>query len=230
MENYRYGDILRKITHYGLLSPLDVLLVGGTGTGKSTTINAIFGSSVAKVGEGVDPETQMVSSYRLHKYFCIHDSAGLGDGLAADATHAENIAAALRESCWDSQSMGSNGRIDLVLVLLDGGSRDLGTALQMLEKVVLKGIAPDRVVVAINLADMAMKGRHWNSHTCRPEPELLAFLEAQAHSVQRRIRESAGLEISKPVFYSARHRYNLAGLVDHLVDHIPTKRRKLLTR
>jgi predicted GTPase len=65
--------------------------VGATGTGKSSTLNALFNSTVAKVGHGVDPETQIISAYSLHDYLRFHDSAGLGDGKDNDLTHSKNI-------------------------------------------------------------------------------------------------------------------------------------------
>ena len=81
------------------------------------------------------------------------------------------------------------------------------------------------MVVVINQADMAMKGRAWNDNIHRPEPELIAFLEEKAVSVQKRIKESTGLSISKPVYYSALHQYNIDKVIDHIIDHVPTQRR-----
>lgn len=55
LKNYRFDDLCQKIHDAGLLWPLDVLLVGATGAGKSSTLNAVFGMEVAKVGDGVEP-------------------------------------------------------------------------------------------------------------------------------------------------------------------------------
>lgn len=211
------------LTERALLQPLDVLLVGATGVGKSSTLNAIFGCAVAKVGDGVDPQTQDISAYAVNDYLRTHDSAGLGDGVEEDAIHADAIREILRRRCM--KPYGAFGYIDLVLVILDGGSRDLGTAFGLLESVVLQNISPDRVVVAINQADMAMKGRHWNASHSYPEAPLADFLAQQAASVQRRIKESTGLRIQEPVCYSAYHGWNIDRLVDHIVDHIPHMRR-----
>ena len=103
-------------------------------------------------------------------------------------------------------------------------SRDLGTAFRLLESVVLKAIEPQRVIVAINQADLAMKGHHWNAHLSHPEPTLRDFLEEQAHSIQRRIRELTGLSINRPVYYSAKFGYNVTAMFDHIIRHLPSSR------
>jgi hypothetical protein len=224
MQTYRLQDIQSHIDTHGLLVPLDVLLVGGTGTGKSSTLNALFNTTVAKVGEGVDPETQEVSEYALHNYLRFHDSAGLGDGKENDLKHAKNITWELQRTCNTDYHF-----IDLAMVILDGGSRDLGTAFQLLESVVLKAIEPQRVIVVINQADMAMKGKHWNHQKNMPEPELTVFLEEKALSVKRRINESTHLTINKPVYYSAKHSYNIHALADHIIGHFPKQRRRVNT-
>lgn len=220
MKHYRFQDIQSHIDRHSLLIPLDVLLVGGTGTGKSSTLNALFTSTVAKVGDGVDPETQQVSSHSLHDYLRFHDSAGLGDGKENDLKHAKNITWELQRTCNTDYHF-----MDLAMVILDGGSRDLGTAFQLLESVVLKSIEPKRVIVAINQADMAMKGRHWNYQIHKPEPTLIEFLDEKAISVKHRINESTGLSINKPIYYSAKFGYNINILADHIIHHFPTSRR-----
>lgn len=218
-----------EIQARGLLYPLDVLLVGATGSGKSSTINALNkGSMLAKVGYGVAPETQIISEYRLHEYLRIHDSAGLGDGKEADLRHACDITQTLTKLCTiNNQASHSYALIDMALVILDGGLRDLGTAFQLLQTVVLKDIEPERVVVVINQADQAMKGRHWNYALNYPDATLADFLEEKAISVQRRIKEATGLSISKPICYSAEYGYNVDAVLEHLINHLPQSRRSI---
>ena len=225
INNYRQQDIEDVIKNRGLLYPIDVLVVGATGTGKSSTINALMNSNVAKVGQGVDPETQIISSHSLHKYLRFHDSAGLGDGLAADKRHSKAIIEKLCQPCTVNGQQ--YGFIDLVLVILDGGSRDLGTAMQLLEHVIMKNISADRVVVAINQADVAMKGRHWQQQLKQPDPLLAQFLAQKASSVQQRLCDSAGKTIGLPICYSAYHGYHLEPLMDALVNQFPHQRRAL---
>ena len=54
-------DILLKNIEQLKQQKLNILFVGATGVGKSSTINAIFNTEVAKVGYSVDPETATVN-------------------------------------------------------------------------------------------------------------------------------------------------------------------------
>ena len=82
----------------------------------------------------------------------------MGDGKQQDRLHGASIRTLLKQTCTISGT--PHMLIDLALVIIDASSRDLGTARTLINDVVLPHISPDRVIVAINQADFAMKGRH----------------------------------------------------------------------
>lgn len=209
---------------------VNILITGATGCGKSSTINALFNTEVAKVGVGTDPETMDITKYEL-KNLILWDSPGLGDGKTADERHAKNIIKKLNEVDKDGNLL-----IDLVLVILDGSTRDLGTSYELINQVIVPNLGKDkenRILVAINQADAAMKGKHWNSATSQPDSELVKFLNDKAASVQKRIKEATGITIN-PIYYSAGFKeagmpqerpYNLIKLFDYIIRFTPKKKR-----
>ena len=110
---------------------INLMITGATGCGKSSTINALFDMEVAKVGVGVDPETMEITKYELDNLI-LWDSPGLGDGKEADNRHAKNIIKKLNEL-----DENNNLLIDLVLVILDGSTRDLGTSYELINNVII---------------------------------------------------------------------------------------------
>ncbi|MBQ0217300.1 50S ribosome-binding GTPase [Alcaligenes faecalis] len=133
-----------------------ILLVGATGAGKSSTINALFNTQHAKIGTGTDPETQEVTQYDLDG-ITLWDSPGLGESPEADKQHLAKLCAKLKET--DEQD---NLLIDLVLLIVDGSNKDMSSTFTLLEEVIIPGLdkETDRLLVAINQADLAMKGKH----------------------------------------------------------------------
>ncbi|MDE7176339.1 MAG: 50S ribosome-binding GTPase [Lachnospiraceae bacterium] len=221
---YRKQDIEEKLKKAKL--PLITLMVTGvTGAGKSTTLNAIFHRKVTEIGSGVNPETLRLSEYRLNDVVRVWDTPGLGDGVINDQRHKKKIVYLLNSKYSDKGH--TYGLVDMVLVLIEGSNRDMGTTYTLLNEVIAPNIQGKRILVAINQADVAMKGRHWNNQTKLPDATLIAFLEEQASSIQRRVKEATGIIIPKPVYYSAEYGYNLKVLFDFIVDHIPDKRRRM---
>lgn len=208
---------------------INLLITGATGCGKSSTINALFNTEKAKVGVGVDPETMDIQKYELDNMI-LWDSPGLGDGKEADNRHSKNIISKLMEKDSDG-----NALIDLVLVILDGGSRDLGTSYELINQVIIPNLGPEkskRILVAINQADMAMKGRYWDKEKNCPEPKLTEFLEQKVESVRKRIKEGTGVDVT-PIYYSAGFKdegeeqrpYNLAKLLYYIMQRTPKEKR-----
>lgn len=209
---------------------VNIMITGATGSGKSSTINAMFDTEVAKVGVGVDPETMEIEKYELDN-LVLWDTPGLGDGKESDNRHAKNIIDKLNAVDADG-----NALIDLVLVILDGGSRDLGTSYELINNVIIPNLGKDkanRILVAINQADMAMKGRNWNFDKNEPNDTLKDFLEDKVVSVKNRVYEATGVRI-EPIYYSAGYKeegglqnrpYNLSKLLYYIVKATPSEKR-----
>lgn len=222
------NEMLKNIL-YLQSQKINIMITGATGCGKSSTINALFDADVAKVGIGVDPETMDIQQYTL-KNLILWDSPGLGDGKEADTRHAKNIIRKLSEV-----DENGNALIDLVLVILDGSSRDLGTSYELINNVIIPNIGEntDRILVAINQADVAMKGKHWNHEKNQPDFTLKTFLDDKVESVRRRIHEATGVDI-EPIYYSAGYKesetekqnpYNLSKLLYYIIQHTPKEKR-----
>lgn len=221
--------VLKKLTKLRE-KEINIMITGATGCGKSSTINALFETEKAKVGVGVDPETMDIQKYELDKLI-LWDTPGLGDGKEKDVIHAKNIISKLHEKDKDG-----NALIDLVLVILDGGSRDLGTSYELINSVIIPSLGEDRkdrILVAINQADMAMKGKYWNAELNRPEEKLKNFLDEKVESVKKRIKEGSGVDVD-PIYYCAGYKeegeeqcqpYNLTKLLYYIIKNTPKEKR-----
>ena len=224
LADYRRADIDRKVHSMGAY-PLDVMLIGVTGTSKSTTINSIFQRRVARVGESYNPETMSISDHRLNEVLRLWDTPGVGDGIENDKQHSRNII----DKLYETFSMNGTryGLIDLVLVIVDGSNRDMGTTYNLLTGVLAPNIDSNRILAAINQADLAMSGKHWDNFYNAPDYTLSAFLNDKADSIQRRVREAAGITIIRPVCYSAEKWWNIPKLLDLIIDNIPANLRRI---
>lgn len=213
---------------------VNIMLTGATGSGKSSTINALFNMEVAKVGVGVDPETDCIAKYELDN-LTIWDTPGLGDGVENDERITRDIIRKLNELGEEL-----NPLIDMVVVILDASSKDLGTSYDLINKVLIPCLgeeaAKTRILIALNQSDIAMKGNHWDSEKNEPDKVLKDFLKKKADSVQKRIKEGTGLDI-KPICYCAGYKeeggeqrkpYNLTKLLYYIVKSIPKDKRLAL--
>lgn len=186
---------------------------------------------VAKVGTKADPETKDIEKYRIGN-LVLWDTPGLGDGTEIDEHHKKLITELLREKDDDQ-----NALIDLVLVILDGSTKDLGTSYKILNEVIIPELNGDtgRILIALNQADIAMKtGRHWDYEKNEPDETLVGFLNEKVESIKTRIKEDSCIDVA-PVYYCAGyvekesgdvvHPYNLSKLLYYIMNSLPNEKR-----
>ena len=176
-----------------------ILLVGNTGSGKSSTLNALAERKMSKVGIGVDSQTQKIVGY-LIRPFIFWDTPGLGEGTESDKLHIKNINKII---CTHENSLHKVG------LVVESNKKDLGTVFKIIEEIVKPNNLADKLVIVLNQADVAMKGQGWNDEQKLPEPELIEFLKLQQSSIKRRIYESTNIDVSDITSYSAVYSYNL---------------------
>lgn len=224
---------LEKIYNRIRATKINVLLIGGTGVGKSSTINALFQgkglNTPAKVGQTSNPETMDVTPYDLGNLI-VWDAPGLGDTTEKDQVHRRKIIETLQKKDPHGQPL-----IDLIFLVLDASNRDFSSAYTLIKEVVLPNLHSDDrkcLLIGINRADIALSGRHWNKEKSQPEPKLIERLNEQVQTVKSRIKADTGLDVD-PIYYSAGYKdedeaqrpYNLQKLLSFILDRLPEKKR-----
>lgn len=227
--------ILEKILKRIRATKINVLLIGGTGAGKSSTINALFQDygkglkNQAKVGQTSNPQTMDVKPHELDN-LVIWDTPGLGDSTEKDQIHQRNIIEILKKEDLNGQPL-----IDLIFLVLDASSRDFSSAYTLIKEVVLPNLDENdrkRLLIGLNKADMALSNRHWNKKESKPEPKLIERLEEQVQTVKARVKAETGLDV-EPIYFSAGYKdedeaqrpYNLQKLLSFIMERLPEKKR-----
>lgn len=237
-EKIKNSDLTDQQKTDLLLSVLDtkinLMITGGTGCGKSSTINALFNQEKAKVGTRPNPETMDITSYEMDN-LTIWDTPGLGDGIK-DEQHKKNIINLL-----DKKDENGDPLIDLVLVILNGAVKEYGTDFNLINNVIIPNLGKDpekRILVAINKADASGGGRHWNFEKNCPDDYLLKFLDDKVADAKKRIKESTKIDIDI-IYYSAGYKeeglpqepsFNLSKLLDYILRCVPNEKRIAISK
>ena len=212
--------------------PLNILLMGGTGVGKSSTINAIYGENRVEVGTSARPQTQEIEQCQISKNIILYDSPGLGEGSEKDKQHMEKI----NKLLTDTDGNG-NAKIDLVLVITDASVKGLGQEYETI-KYLLKTLGDSkRILIGLNKCDCAVSERYFDRENNKLGQEQEQFLQDKVADLQKRIKTDTGLSLSKKdiVCYSAGfydestqtqdNPYNIVQLEKMILSKIPKQKR-----
>lgn len=230
VEKQQIEKILERANH-----PTNILFVGATGSGKSSTINALFNNKKAKVGFGADPETKDIQKYELGHNLTLWDSPGFGDSKDNDRVYAQEV-----EKLLLKKDNRGDALVDLVVVIADNASRDLGTIYQLISNVIINSLAENdknRIVVALNKTDLLAGGNYWNRETNRPEIKLETKIIEKEESVRNRIFADTGINptvLSYTAGYSddetEQKPWQLIRLLSGILSSIPVSKRLTIAK
>ncbi|WP_104746488.1 GTPase family protein [Helicobacter bilis] len=238
-EIYKLKDKIEEEQREGMKAildsldiPLNILLMGGTGVGKSSTINAIYGENRVKVGTGARPQTQEIQECQISKNITLYDSPGLGEGSEKDKQHMEKI----NKLLTDTDGNG-NAKIDLVLVITDASVTGLGQEYETIKYLLDTLGDSKRILIGLNKCDCAPSERYFDRKNNKLGKKQEQFLEDKVADLQARIKADTKLSLGKDdiVCYSAGFYdeetqtqdkpYNIVELEKMILRKIPKQKR-----
>lgn len=196
-----------------------IALIGKTGVGKSSTLNALFnaGRDVSHV-EACTQEEAAVEIRADKGMLVVYDMPGLDESRLKRSKHLATYERILKD-------------VDVALWILDAHDRGIGSVQDYLVDE-LRSINPDladRMVFALNKVDLVYPGeRDWHPLANLPSEEQEVHIKARIHDVQQKIREAQPNWHGAVIGYSADKHYNLPQLFAVMLDAVGKKRQWVL--
>ena len=211
------GAVVKAIEAEFARQPPAICVIGLSGVGKSSTMNAMFGtnrqvSATVRGTSRFSSSTFEITSHRMEGAslkcaFKVYDAPGLGEDAGLD----DNYLARYREHL---------PKCDIALWVLAARNRALALDQQYLER--LAKVLP-HLVIGINQADL-VDPLDWNegiNMPSRAQTEAIAAIEADRHAKLARFARGECTTVS----YSAKKYYNLQTLFAACVKAAPERRR-----
>jgi uncharacterized protein len=196
--------------------PPRIALLGETGVGKTSTINALFNEGLPISHERSCTKTENEVIGKVGEPIVFVDLPGVGEDVEADEAHFATYARVLPS-------------VDIALWIIKADNRAISNIQRAIQRLVEhKIVDPARLVFAINQVDLVQPGA-WDEVINQPSVEQETTIKARREDIVAKIRRVVPLANEHVVAYSATKFYNLERLVHAMVKACEKRRGWLLS-
>lgn len=208
-------EVTKKIEEEIIERPFRVAVIGQSGVGKSTTLNAVFGLSnyTSSLAEGTSEIVEKVYPMRDGFNLSLYDMPGLNNDVDKDAKY-EEMYKQILPGC------------DVIVYVVNSHSRDFGEDCRILKEVVLpicsNNQLKDNLILAFNKIDTIGENINpndpelkWDIVENKPTEKLKKAIKVKLGDITDKLLDedligtAEGLQPHQVVFYSAVFNYNL---------------------
>lgn len=208
----KIAKTVSDLTKLELEKPPKIAIIGQSGVGKSTTINALFGAQLKVDGAvACTQDAEPVIVQGPNGKILVYDMPGLGEDIDKDEIHKQTYAKVLPEC-----------DVIIWIMVANGAGRAMAFDQMMLKEVISPFI--DKLVIGLNQVDL-MEPNNWIKEFNIPSEEQSKLLERRIEDVREKlVKVVPNLSRERILYYSAIKCFRLEELALNLVEACANKR------
>ena len=180
-------QLFERLVQEELAKPPKVAIIGKTGVGKSTTINALFGleEKVSHTRHGTTEASKKIIELPQGGKLEVIDMPGLGEDIELDEEYAKIYERTLPEA-------------DIVLYVIQADVKALKEDQRILRDIVqnVMGNLKGRLVVGLNQVDKIGPGR-WNTKFNYPSPDQEDNINRRCEDIQKKLSSALSINVEQ---------------------------------
>lgn len=204
--------------------PFRVAIIGQSGVGKSSTLNAVFGlkNYVSNIAEGTSKVEEHIFPMEDGFNLAVYDMPGLNNDILKDLEY-EELYKQILPTC------------DVIVYIINAHSKDIGEDCRILKEVVIpickNNSVLNNLVLGVNKVDTIGEAIDpndpelcWDIINNVPTEKLKKCIKIKLGTISDKlisenlVGESNGIDVKRMVFYSAVFNYNLGAFLKAILE------------